>query len=86
MTADEFSVDAALKGAFDRLDRVMSGVESRRAINSETACYQIIDPATARSIENAATWAEYGPDFTAWAERMRERGGFSEADIEADPR
>ena len=76
----EMDLDAALQESFARFDARLRGHDT------VTECYQIIDPGTARSIENAATWAEYGSEFSEWAEKMRERGGFSDRYIEADPR
>ncbi len=76
----ELSVDAALDGAFRRFDRVMRG----EALRQE--CESILGHVAARDINNAATWAHFGPEYEAHAERARERAGYGEAQMAADPR
>jgi hypothetical protein len=91
VTADEFdsefSVDAALKDAFDRFDRVMTRAErARRPHASVNACVEILGPVATRDIENAATWAHYGPEYGAHAERARVRAGYGDEQLAADSR
>lgn len=76
----EFSVDAALKSAFERFDRVIRG-ESLKA-----ECESILGHVASRDILNAATWAHYGPEYERHAERARVRAGYGVEQLAADSR
>lgn len=80
----ELSVDASLRDALDRFDAVMNRAARER--DSEQACRYILGPVATRDINNAATWAHFGPEYEGHAERARERAGYGAEQLAADPR
>lgn len=78
----ELSLDEQLERSYQRFKERVSG----RLRDTVTECYAILDPATARQIEMAAQRAEFGAEYTEWAEKARINAGYGRLDQIQDSR